>query len=164
MRKKEEKKEERWLDELIWRAVDSGNVEFDAEKWKEKYPEEFQLLKSRAKQSTSYRQASLFRIVLQSRISKLAAAAVIIIAVGFFVVHRRPVERIKPPEVLEVTKSPAELTTFASLTFAYRQGGIELVEEMCDRAITLAGPRPARISMQELFEELNSKDLERTKL
>ena len=39
-----EQKDEKWLDELIAGAIDSSKPQFDAEQWKEKYPEEFKLL------------------------------------------------------------------------------------------------------------------------
>lgn len=121
-------KDEKWLDEIISRAIDSGQPVFDAERWKEKYPEEFQLLKSQARHSASSGRANLFSVVLKSRISKLAAAAVIIIVVSFFVVHVGPEDMVDTARIAEVTKSPAEMMTFASLTIAYRQGGIEGVE------------------------------------
>jgi hypothetical protein len=159
--KKEE--DEKWLDELISRVINEGEPQFDAEKWKQKYPEEFQLLKSRAGQPST-QQVSIWIRTIQSRITKLAAAAVIIIAVGLFLVHRGPDEQVKPTEVTKVTKSPAEMMTLASFTFAYRRGGIEAVEEMCDKAFKMAGPRPAKVSIQELLEEFNGQDLERKTL
>jgi hypothetical protein len=42
-------KKEKWLDELISRTINSGRPQFDVEKWKQKYPEEFQMLKSQAR-------------------------------------------------------------------------------------------------------------------
>jgi len=123
---------EKWLDELISRTINSGEPQFDAEKWKQKYPEEFQLLKSRAAQVSSARQPNIWQIICKNPITKLAAAAVIIIAIGLSLVHRGPDEQVKPTEVAKVTKSPAEMMTLASLTFAYRRGGIESEEEICD--------------------------------
>lgn len=157
------KKDEKWLNELIRKTVDSGKVEFDPEKWKQKYPEEFQLLKSRAAKSPA-RQANIWTAAFQSPIAKLAAAAVIIIAIGFLAVHQRPAEKTGTPKISKVTKSPAELMTLASLTFAYRRGGMEAVEEICDRAFKMVGPRPTRMSMQDLFEEFNGQNSERKKL
>jgi predicted RNA-binding Zn ribbon-like protein len=104
-----------------------------------------------------------WKMIVQSKTTKVAAAT-IIVAIGLFVVRREPGERPATTKIPKVTKSPAELTTFASLTFAYRQGGIELVEQMCDRAITLAGPRPVEISVQDLLEESNGSNSERTRL
>lgn len=43
-----EQKDEKRLDEVIFRAIGSGSCRFDAKRWKEKYAEEFQLLQSRA--------------------------------------------------------------------------------------------------------------------
>jgi len=156
-------KDEKWLDELISRVINEGEPQFDAEKWKQKYPEEFQLLKSRAAQAST-QQVSIWTAAFQSKITKLAAAAVIIIAVGLFLVHRGPGEQGKPTKVVKVAKSPAEMMTLASFTFAYRRGGIEAVEEMCDKAFKMAGPRPAKVSIQELLEEFNGQDLERKTL
>ena len=160
------KRNEKWLDELISRTINTTKPEFDVEKWKQKYPQEFQMLQSLSGQDSSRRQPSVWRIVRQSPITKLAAAAVIIIAVGLFLVHRGPDEQIKPTEVAKVTKSPAEMMTMASLTFAYRRGGIEAVEEICDKAFKMVGPRPASLSVRQLLEELNGngKNSERTKL
>ena len=154
---------EKWLDELIGRAIDSEKPEFDIESWKQKYPEEFQMFLSRARQP-SPRQPNIWRTILKSPITKLAAAAVIIIAVGLFLVHRGPGEQIKPTEVAKAAKSPAEMMTLASFTFAYHRGGIEAVEEICDKAFKMVGPRPAKVSIQELLEEFNGQDLERKTL
>lgn len=145
---------EKWLDELIARTINEGEPQFDAEKWKQKYPEEFQLLKSRAGQASAH-QVNIWRRTIQNRITKLAAAAVIIIAVGLFLVHRGPDEQIKPTEVAKVTKSPAEMMTMASLNIAYRQGGIEAVDRQGEKVIKMLGPRPAEITVTELLAEYN---------
>lgn len=166
-----EKKDEKWLDELISRTINSGKPEFDDEKWKQKYPEEFQMLKSRAAQrplTPSARRHPILtygvnyhtckrvgRVVCKSTITKLAAAAIIIIAIGLFAVHRRPVERIEPPEIPEVTKSPAEMMTAMSLNIAYRKGGMEAVEKQCEKAFEMLRPQPAKVSIQELLAEFN---------
>lgn len=101
---------------------------------------------------------SIWRILIKSRITKFAAAAVIIMAISFAVLHRGTTVQ---PDSSELTvaksKSPAELTTLASLSFAYRQGGMERVEQICDKAIAMAGPRPAGISVHDLLGELNGK-------
>jgi len=158
------KKNEKWLDELISRTIDSGKVEFDAEKWKQKYPEEFQLLKSRTRGSVSFSRVSLFRVVLQSRITKLAAAAAIIVAICLFFTHHGPNGQIETRGIAQTTDSPAKLTTFGTLSFAYRQGGMEMVEQMCDKALQMAGQRPANISLQEFLEAINNGKSERTEL
>lgn len=149
------KKGEKWLDEQISRTIDSGKPQFDAEKWKEKYTEEFQILQSRAGQTFHAHQPSIWRTVIKSRITKLAAAAVIVLAVGIFVAQRVPDEKINKRTKPELVKSPAEMMTAMSLNIAYRKGGMEEVEKQCDKAFEMLGPRPGRITVRELLAELN---------
>jgi hypothetical protein len=56
------------------------------------------------------------------------------------------------------------MMTAMSLTIAYRRGGLEAVEQQCEKAIEMLGPRPKTISVQELLEDFNSENSERTKL
>ena len=44
-----EQRNEKRLEELISRTINTDKPQFDAEKWKQKYPDEFQTLLSRAK-------------------------------------------------------------------------------------------------------------------
>jgi len=107
---------------------------------------------------------NIWRTIVKSRITKLAAAAVIIIAISFLVVRFSPNKPSDTVKIAQAGKSPAELTTLGTLSFAYRRGGMEMVEKMCDKALTMAGPRPAEISIQDLLENYNGKNPERTKL
>jgi len=97
---------------------------------------------------------NIWKTILKSPIAKLAAAAMIIVAIGIFVDHGS-VEEAGGPEVAEVAKSPAEMMTMASLTIAYRRGGMDAVEEQCEKACKLLGPRPEKLSIQELLTEFN---------
>jgi len=101
--------------------------------------------------------------IIKSPITKLAAA-VIIIAIGLFLVHQGPSEPVETTKAVKVAKSPAEMMTAISLTIAYRRGGLEAVEQQCEKAIEMLGPRPKSISVQELLEDFNSENSERTKL
>ncbi len=47
------KRNEKWLDKLISRTINTTKPEFDVEKWKQKYPEELGILKSRAGQASA---------------------------------------------------------------------------------------------------------------
>jgi len=38
-----------------------------------------------------------------------------------------------------------------SLTIAYRRGGIEGIENQCEKALKILGPQPASISLGDLF-------------
>ena len=147
------KKDENRLDEIISRTINSGKPQFDVEKWKQKYPEEFQMLWSMSKKDSRTRQPSIWQVVLQSPTTKLAAAAVIIAGFGLHavLVHRRPGEQSVPIAM----KSPTKMMTAMSLTMAYRRGGIEAVDEQCEKAIRMLGPRPLRLTLGQLLTENN---------
>ncbi len=157
-------KDEKWLDELISRTINSGKPEFDVEKWKQKYPEEFQMLQSLSEQDSRTGRSSIWRVVRQSPITKLAAAAVIIVGIGLFavLVRRGPGEQIGP----RVAKSPVEMMTALSLERAFRKGGIEAVEKQCKQAFKLCGLRPSSLSVEQILAEFNGngKSSERTRL
>jgi hypothetical protein len=147
------KKDYKWLDELISRTINTTKPEFDSEKWKQKYHKEFQTLVSRADKAppATVRLAD----ILKKPITKLAAAALIILTIGFFMTHLGPSEKVNTTNVTIVTKSPAELLTVASLNIAYRRGGVEEVERQCEQAIDKLGPQPAKITINELLAEFN---------
>ena len=95
---------------------------------------------------------STARIVTLSRMVKLtAAAAVIIVAISFFIAHQGPSEQGGITRVLEIVESPSEIMTMKSLTIAYRRGGIEGIENQCEKALKILGPQPASISLGDLF-------------
>ena len=107
-----------------------------------------------AMDETAAGKLSVVRIILQSRATKIAAAAVIIIAVGLSVNHSTPPVQ-EPREIRKITRSPAEMLNMMSLTTAYRHGGIEEVERQCDKAVLMLGPRTYRISLWDLLEGSN---------
>jgi len=150
-----DEKNEKWLDEQISRTIDTERPQFDAEKWKEKYAEELQILKSRAGQASRPHRRNLWRTIIKSRITKFAAAAGIVLAVGLFVARRVPDKQIDNRTKTEVAKTPAEMMTAMSLNIAYRKGGMEEVDRQCDKAFEMLGPRPGKISVREILAELN---------
>ncbi len=103
-------------------------------------------------------------MMMRSPITKVAAVVVVIIAIGLLIFHTGPDKQDGAVKVSGAAQSPGELTTFASFSFAYRHGGMEMVEKMCDKALKQAGQRPANISMQEFSEEINNEKSERTEL
>ncbi len=100
---------------------------------------------------------STARIIILSRMMKLtAAAAVIIVAISLYIAHQGPSEQGGITKVLEVAESPSEIMTMKSLTIAYRRGGIEGIENQCEKALKILGPQPASISLGDLFNGSNS--------
>jgi len=156
---------EKRLDELISQTINTGKPQFDAEKWKQKYPDEFQSLISRAAKGVSARQPNILKVIFKSPLTKLAAAAVIIIAISFFIT---PQDRSKqePPKIVEVTQSPVEMMTAMSLERAFRRGGIEAVENQCKEAFKPTRPAPGSLSIEQMLEEFdgNGHNTERTRL
>ncbi len=146
---------EKRLDELISRTINTEKPRFDAEKWKQKYTDEFQSLLRRAAKGASVRRPNILKVIRKSPLAKIAAAAVIIVAIGFFIVHQRPSEQADTTTVPKVTKSPAEMQAILSLSIAYRRGGIEAVDRQCQKAIEMLGPRPAEITIQQILTEFN---------
>jgi hypothetical protein len=146
-------KNDKWLDELISRTINTTKPQFDSERWKQKYHKELQMLVSRA-EKTSTTKVRLPNI-LKKPITKLAAAALIIVTISFLITHLGPSEKANTTDVTKVTKSPAELLTVASLNMAYRRGGIKAVEQQCDEAVEKLGPQPAKITVKELLAKSN---------
>lgn len=149
-----EQRNEKRMDELISRTINTEKPQFDAEKWKQKYSDEYQTLLSHAAQGDSARQPKLLKVILKSPLTKIAAAAVIILAVSFFSTHQDPGEQ-EQPNIAEVTKSPVEMMTAISLERAFRRGGIEAVENQCEQSLKLLGTRTDGLSSQELLSEFN---------
>jgi len=74
---------ENWLDEALTKVIGCEKSQPDFEKWKQNHPEAVQMLTSRAHgESTAFvRPSILRRIIMYKTITKLAAAAIIIIGV-----------------------------------------------------------------------------------
>jgi len=158
-------KNEKWLDELISRIINTEKLRFDPEKWKQKYPDEYQALLSRTSKGASYHQLNIWRIISKSSITKLVtAAAVIIVAISFFIVHQGPAEQNDTTTVSKVTKSPIEMMTAMSLERAFRRGGIEAVEQQCKQAFKPIGPAPGSLSIEQILEEFNGENPEGKRL
>lgn len=81
-----QKKNEKWLDEIIARAVGPGNPQFDREDWREKFPQEFEILKSRATERLIHR-PKVRQTIVKRHAGKLAVAAAIIIAICIGIAH-----------------------------------------------------------------------------
>jgi hypothetical protein len=90
--------------------------------------------------------SSTIRLVI-----KLTAAAAVIILGISILVHQGPGEQNDTTLVFQAADSPAEIMTMKSLKIAFRHGGVKAVENQCDKALKILGPKPASISMADLF-------------
>ena len=143
------------LDELIFRTINTEKPQFDAEKWKQKYPDEYQTLISRREKSASSRQPNIRRVIFGKPIIQLAAAAAVIVVVGLFLSRGRqnpngPVA--KPPLI---TQSPAKMVSMASMRMAYQRGGLDALDQQFRDTLDILGPRSSSVSILELLEGSN---------
>jgi hypothetical protein len=94
------------------------------------------------------------RMIFRNPRAKLAAAAVIIVAIGSFIVQRdwRKQER---PRTATAAKSPAEMMTTMSLRIAHRRGGMEAVEQQYSEAFKRLGRRPGSLSVEQILAEFD---------
>jgi hypothetical protein len=94
------------------------------------------------------------RVNLRSRVARLAAAAVILLAIGLLAIQLGPSEQ-EPPEIRKIVRSPADMLSVMSLNMAYRRGGIEEVDNVSGRAFEMLGSKPEKVSLRELLTESN---------
>ncbi len=147
-----EQKNDKWLDDLISKTINTEKPQFDARKWKQKFPEEFQILQSRAdKESTSFRWIS----ILKNPIVNLAAAAAIILVVGLFLGRDGHTPEIPTTRHREVTQPETNLMSMMSMRLSYQQGGFDALDQQFRDTLDVLGPRSSSISMRDLIEGIN---------
>jgi hypothetical protein len=149
---------EKWLDEQLKKTVDCGKVEFDSEQWKRKYPAEYKALVSRAGKQPAVRRFLFAHWLVR------AAAVVAIGVLVIFLTHQKPVERTVQPIVMKTEQSPAMLLSRLSLMRAYERGGMDAVDEQCEKAFKLLGQKNMNVTTDELLNENNGKEAERKEL
>lgn len=93
-------------------------------------------------------------IILPSKAMRLAAAALIIVAVGLLMFDRNPTEQ-QQEQAVGAAQSPAAMLKAISLNLAYRRGGIEAVDDQSRRAFDMLESKPAKATIWELHSELN---------
>jgi len=142
--------------ENIEKRIKNVNIVIDSERNKRVFRNILQAFEiSTAKDLAPTDQPNIWRIIFRNPLTKIAAAAMIIVGVSFFTVHRDPGEQADTTIVSKATKSPAEMQAILSLSIAYRRGGIEAVDRQCRKAIEMLGPRPAKITIKQILTEFN---------
>lgn len=146
-----ERKDEKWLDEQLQRAVNGSTPVFDAQAWKQKYAAEYDTLTTR--------RAVGWGLPHRFPTAKLALAAGVVVAAGilFFAQFRPTAEKPTPGPRPVAQESPAQMVSLTSLSAAFRSGGMEGLNKQCDRALETLGPRPTIVHVQRLFMDINSK-------
>ncbi len=144
-----EQNEDKWVDELISKAVDTSEPKFDAQQWAEKFPEAIQAL-DKLKTDDKYTETEVISIFSRRIVLRVAAAAVILIAAGLFL-HMFNQGPVGPDDEPVAAQSPAKMTAAIALTIAYNNGGIEALDEQLDKVVDVLGPVPASLSLQEFL-------------
>jgi hypothetical protein len=139
--------EDKTLDKTIEKALGGAAKEFDFEAFKEKYPEQVQQYRSqvRPRESRSARPG-----LNLSFFAKLAVAALLLTAVGLSLL-----DTSKTPDVPDTAMSaPASsMMSLAALNRAYRQGGIDAIDDQYAQAYAKLGPRPSSVTLSALSSE-----------
>jgi anti-sigma-K factor RskA len=149
---------EKWLDEQLKKTVDSGKVEFDSEQWKQKYSAEYEALVSRARTRPNVQ-----RFLWGHPLVRVAAVIAIVVIV-ILLLHNRPNRRVEPTvATFAEDRSPAKMMSVLSLSLAYRQGGLDAVDEQCKKAFEMLGQKNTNVSIGELLNG-NGKKPERKEL
>jgi hypothetical protein len=150
-------KEERDLDERIRSAIGRKGLKFDFDKWKAGHQNQIEQFKASVSRESAEpaQQVNICRTIAKSRLTKFAAAAVILVAAGLFFIRGRTTEQTQDYVKVETAKSPIEMIKAKSLNLAYRRGGMEAVERQYDEAFKNAGPRPAKLTIEDVLAEFN---------
>lgn len=145
------RKDEDWLDRELRHAIDTGRPEFDAGAWKRRYPEAYDAVTSRARETLGVGIGNRRRHWF---VGTLAAVAVIVIAVGVFFTRTPPQGgRERGVGTSAKTTSPANVVSMMALRSAYRQGGETALNQQLDKALETLGPRPgALLKLQDLLD------------
>lgn len=152
-----ERKDEKWLDDQLQRAVHGSTPAFDAQAWKQKYAGEYQTLIARGRRTVGWGLPHRMVRIAKGPFGKVAIAAAILIAAGILLAGRFGVTQPTLRPQATVQESPAQMTSMISLSAAFRSGGMEGLNRQCERAFERLGPRPSSVSMQELLKDINGK-------
>ncbi len=140
------------VDELISKTVNTEKPQFDAEKWKQKYPIEYQAILSR---SNSAAALSHKPDTWKTFYKGLAAAAAVILVVGLLLSRnqQKPHGPAGNPELN--IQSPAKIISMASMRMAYQRGGLDALDQQFRDTLDVVGAPLSSVSIQELLEGSN---------
>ena len=138
---------EKWLDEQLKKTVDSGKVEFDSEQWKRKYSAEYKELISRAGRHPN------MQLFLWVRLLVRVAAVIAIVTFVILLMYKGPEKHIVKPiaTVTDTVQSPTKMLSVLSLSLAYRQGGLDAVDEQSNKVFKMLGQKNTNVSIGELL-------------
>ena len=143
------------LDKLISKTINTEKPQFDADKWKEKYPNEYQTLISRREKAASSRQPNFWRVIFSNPAAQLVTAAIVIIMLGLLLSRNGNNPNGPTAKLPIIAQSPANIVSMASMRMAYQRGGLDALDQQFRDALDVLGPTSSSMSMQEILEGFN---------
>lgn len=134
------------LDSLIDNAI-GKETSFDFDEWKQQHQGEIRKYKAKTAGQSRRRPR-------RTLIGFAAAAGAMAAMIAIAVILTRPDE---PTEVAQYKPLPAHIATIGRLNMAFRSGGLEAIEELYERTVKTTGPRPERMTAQQLLKEMESE-------
>lgn len=135
------------LEETINGAFGGQAKEFDFDAFKDRYPE--QVEQYRLQTQGQMRRFTRFPRGL-GLIAKLAVAAMLVVCLGLLLQNGQV--REAPPEVV-ITEHPSSMMSVLALNRAYREGGLDAVDDQYEQAYAKLGPRTRGMSLGNVFTE-----------
>lgn len=135
------------LDSLIEKAI-GADTSFDFDKWQEGHRGEISKYKAKSTSKSPRRPRSMV-------IRFAAAAGGIAAMIAVAVIMTIPDE---PTEVAQYKPLPANVATIGRLNMTFRNGGLDAIEDFCERPVRTNGPRPESMTAQQLIKELEPEN------
>jgi hypothetical protein len=138
------------LDEMISKAIGGDKPAFDFEQWKQDHPEQIAAYKEQT--------AAKPHRLLKYAGAILSAAAMIFLAVMLLPIGDKDSQPVEYQAKILTAKIslPANVPTIARLNRIFRIGDIEAVDAFCQRATRRSGPRPEKLTVRQLLNEMET--------
>jgi len=144
------KKDNDRLDDLIFHTINTEKPQFDAEKWKQKYPDEYQTLISRRKAASS-RKPVIWKVIFGKSITRLAVAAAVILVIGLLLSRDQQQPNVPEEKPGLSAQSPAKIISMASMRMAYQRGGMDALDKQLRDTLDVYGALSSSVSIKELL-------------
>ena len=135
--------EDKTLDKQIEKALGGTAKAFNFEAFKEKYPAQVQEYQAQVR----HRKRRSARPALKLRLfAKLAVAALLLIALGLSLLDT-PKTPDTPDTDTAMSTPASSMVSLMALNRAYRQGGLDAIDDQYAQAYAKLGPRPGSVTL-----------------
>lgn len=140
----------------IEKRIKNVNIVIDSESNKRVFSNILQAFeKSTAKDLAPTDRHNIWRMIFRNPLTKLAAAALIIIAASLFLGRGRHTPSGPTAEPRIIAQSTIKKMSLMSLRMAYQHGGFDALDRQFRDTLDVIRPQSLSISMQELLEGVN---------